>query len=200
MFNKTAVLIGTSLLAVACGGGDHNTPTAPTPTPAAPAPVPSAPVLQTIAEFLTINVDTGPIAVGQSVTVSGGLFANLRFRFGVPSGFETATGSLFLLDREYLGTTTALGAATAGVLASTSRIENGDWVFEPGVTIRGGTKYWFVTTSNMRVYMSPDVGRDFYTNGEVYSGNDVLPFRQFRPSPAATIDASFQLRGSAASP
>lgn len=52
----------------------------------------------------------------------------------------------------------------------------------------------------MRVYMTPDLGRDFYAGGEVYTGNDVLPFRQFRPSPAATIDASFQLRGSATPP
>lgn len=181
-------------LTAACGGSSGTgTPAAPSPTP---APMPSAPVLQTIAQFLTFNVDTGPIAVGQSVTVTGGPFANLRFRFGVPSGFETATGSLFLLDREYLGTTTALGVATAGVLATTSRIESGEWVFEPGVTIRSGTKYWFVTTSNMRVYMTPDLGRDFYPGGEAYTGNEVLPFRQFGPTPAATIDASFQLRGS----
>lgn len=85
------------------------------------------PVLQTIAEFLTINVDTGPIAVGQSVTVTGGAFADLRFRFGVPGGFETAVGALFLLDREHSGTTTGLGPTTAGVLASTSRIESGEW-------------------------------------------------------------------------
>lgn len=195
---RLAVMVLFVSLTTACGSSSGTgTPASPSPTPAL---MPPAPVLQTIAEFLTINVDSGPIAVGQSVTVTGGPFANLRFRFGVPSGFETATGSLFLLDREYLGTTTALGAATAGVLASTSRIESGEWIFEPGVTVRGGAKYWFVTTSNMRVYMTPDLGRDFYTGGEVYTGNEVLPFLQFRPTTAATIDASFQLRGSAASP
>lgn len=193
---RLAVVVLVSLM-TACGGGSGTgTPAAPSP---APVPAPATPVLQTIAELLSINVDTGPIAVGQSVTVNGGPFANLRFRFGVPSGFETASGSLFLLDREYVGTTLALGPATAGVLASTSRIESGEWVFEPAVTIGGGAKYWFVTTANMRVYMTPDGVRDFYPGGDVYTGNDVLPFRQFRPSPAATIDASFQLRGRAAS-
>jgi len=189
MLRRFVILGLVANLAPGCGGSDRGSA-----SPAAPTAAP--PVLQTIAELTGIAVDTGPIAVGQSVTAPSGSFANLRFRFLVPNGGEPANGSLFLLNREYLGTPAGLNATTAGVLASTSRLENGEWIFEQGVTLPGGATYWFVTGSRMRVFTTPDGARDFYAGGDVYTtGAENFPFNLFRPSSTARIDALFQLRG-----
>jgi hypothetical protein len=156
--------------------------------------------MQIIAELTGIGLNSGPVAVGQSVTVMGGPFTNLRFHFVVPDGGEPANGFLFLLDREYLGTPAALTATTPGVLASTSRLENGEWVFDSAATLTSGATYWFVTGSRMRIFTTLDGARDAYPGGDLYTtGLETFPFNRFLLSPNSRIDALFQLRGSSAS-
>jgi hypothetical protein len=149
--------------------------------------------LTTIAELTRQGINSGPISAGQSVTVSG-TYDNLRFRFLVPPGGEPANGELFLFNREYLGSQHDMGPGSPGFVASTSRLDDGEWVFDPGVSVTAG-QYWFMAKSPMRIYTTPTTS-DFYPGGDVYTAGLSGPFLRFYvSSPSERIDALFQLRG-----
>ena len=227
-------LVGTLVFGIACGGGG----TAPSSTSQPSTPVaPSAPVstLVTIAESATIEqqgtgqTGTSNNYLGQSITIPGsGSYNNLRFNWdGYTSTSPTApaargplaVGDLFILAQEYLGLPGNLGASTPGFLAQAQRIEQGQYVFAPSVTLKAGTKYWFY------MYYAPGSARfnpitgfseDTYAGGEMYvapelNGFPPLPFRKaaaswrvisfgppivyYIPPPGTYVDANFKLMG-----
>jgi len=190
MRRRLAVVGLAAGLAFGCGGSDGGSPgpaTAPTPTPE------PAVSLTTIAQLTRQGINTGPITAGQSLTISGA-YDNLRFRFLVPEGGEPANGELFLFNREYLGPPRDMGPGTAGFVASTLRLDDGEWVFDPGVRVADG-QYWFMAKSPMRIYTTPTTA-DFYPGGDVYTAGILSPFVRFYVTDISNrIDALFQLRG-----
>jgi hypothetical protein len=68
---------------------------------------------------------------------------NLTFNFFSDSAATTpeATGTLYLLSSEYLGTPSDLSSGTTGYLASVSASGGGVWTF-PSVSLSAGTEYW----------------------------------------------------------
>lgn len=224
------------VFATACGSGV----TTPSPTPtqeSVPVAAPSVPVsaLITIAESSTIEQEgagqtgTSNNYLGQSITIRGaGSYSNLRFNWDgatstSPTGPFTrgpiAVGDLFILTQEYLGLPASLGASAAGFLAQAQRVEQGQYVFQPSVTLKGGTKYWFY------MYYAPGSARfspiagfseDTYSGGDMYvapelAGFSPLPFRKaaaswrvisvgpptvyYVPPPGTYVDANFKLMG-----
>ncbi len=148
-----------------------------------------------------MGVNTGPVVLEQSVTVTGGSFNNIRFRWQVPTGWEPVTGNLYILTREYLGEMSDIGPSMPGFLARSLRVDAGDYVFDSSVTLRGGTTYWFVTDREVGFFSSrgdTDVypGGDVYTAGQVALGGVFRRFYVFNPSDR--LDANFKLTGSVA--
>jgi len=230
-------LVATLVFAAACGGGVTAPSPASTPPPSAPVAAPSVPVsaLVTIAESSTIEQEgagqtgTSNNYLGQSLTIRGaGSYGNLRFNWDgatstSPTGPFTrgpiAVGDLFILTQEYLGLPANLGPSTAGFLAQAERVEQGQYVFAPSVTLKGGTKYWFYMYYAPRsAHFSPitSFSEDTYSGGEMYvapelSGFSPLPFRKaaaswrvisfgppivyFIPPPGTYVDANFKLMG-----
>src|SRR5690242_7835426 len=92
-------------------------------------------------------------ALGQSlVTPAGGPWNNLRFNWfdtggapnaGVPS--PVATGTLFLLSQQYLGTPGTLNPATPGYIAQSQSIASNAYVFGGAVILQPNTTYYFYT-------------------------------------------------------
>ena len=229
-------LVATLVFGTACGSGV--TSPSPTSTPQS-APVAASPVpvsaLVTITESSTIEqagggqTGTSNNYLGQSVAIPGaGSYNNLRFNWeGATSTSPTgpftrgpiAVGELFILAQEYLGLPGNLGASTAGFLAQAQRVEQGQYVFAPSVTLKGGTKYWFY------MYYAPGSARfspiagfseDTYAGGDMYvapelRGFDARPFRKaaaswrvisfgppivyYIPPPGTYVDANFKLMG-----
>jgi hypothetical protein len=99
----------------------------------------------------------GNFALGQSlVTPAGGPWNNLTFNWfdtggtpnpGVPN--PIATGTLFLLSQEYLGTPAALSAASAGYIAQSQSIAGGMYLFNANVVIQPNTMYFFYTNQTV---------------------------------------------------
>jgi hypothetical protein len=222
----------------ACGG---HAVTAPTSTPAnAPVDVPSVPVaaLTTIAESSAIEAEgagqtgTSNNYLGQSITIPGAVsYNNLRFNWdGYASSTVTAppirgplaVGALFVLTQEYLGLPGALGSATPGFLAQSERVDQGQYVFAPSITLKGGTRYWFyMYYAPGSAHFSPITGfsEDAYPGGDMYIAPELgtfspLPFRKaqasmrvisfgppvvyYTPPPGTFIDANFRLMGARA--
>jgi len=221
-------------VAVAC----QNKPTDPT-APSATAYVPAA-SLVTIAESSTVEqVTAGQTAtsnnyLGQSVSVPGGpSYNNIRFNWDgtvrvapLTPGARgpLAVGALFILTQEYLGLPGNLGTSTPGFLAQTSRVEQGQYVFAPSVTLEGGTKYWFYAywAPGSAGIVSPITGfsEDAYGGGDMYIAPELggsfapLPFRKalaswrvisfgppieyYKPPAGTCVDANFRLMGAPA--
>jgi hypothetical protein len=195
MLGRVALLAVLAAVVPGCGGGDDASPSAPSsPTP---APVP---LLQTIVSVTFPNpVSTGPSRLAQSVTLpGGGSFDNIRFQFMPSAGAPPVTGALYIIDREYLGPLSELNAAP-GLVARSIRIENGEYVFDAAVTLRGGLQYWFGADSNVG-YLSSQVTSDAYPGGDLYftgslTGGPDSYVRAFLGSQSERIDSSFSLRG-----
>jgi hypothetical protein len=66
------------------------------------------------------------------------------FNFYDTNGNAEASGNLFILKSEYLGTPTNLNTSTAGFLAESSGVSSNQWIFASGVTLNSNTTYWFV--------------------------------------------------------
>jgi hypothetical protein len=232
-------LIGALLIGTACGSGV----TAPSSTSTPPGDrvdTPSVPVaaLVAIAESSTLEqADAGQTGtsnnyLGQSITIPGeGSYNNLRFNWdGNTSTSPTvpavrgplAVGDLFILTQEYLGLPASLGTSTAGFLAQSQRADQGQYVFAPSVTLKGGTTYWFyMYYAPGSARFSPITGfsQDTYSGGDMYvapelSGFSPLPFRRaaaswrvisfgppivyYTPPPGTYVDANFKLMGAPA--
>jgi hypothetical protein len=76
----------------------------------------------------------------------------------------TASGTLFLLTQEYLGTPAGLSAATPGFVASTATISAGVWSFAPGVTVQSNTQYFFYSNQALQI----SGGLNLYAGGILY--------------------------------
>jgi hypothetical protein len=190
LFRRLVLLVALAGPSLGCG----ETPSAPTPAP----PVPVVP--QTIAELIIPNpVQTGPARLAQSVTLPAeGTFNNIRFRWTLSPGAPPLEGALYIIDREYLGAVSAVSTAP-GLVARSLRIEGGEYVFDNGVTLTGGTKYWFAADSNVG-YLSSQRTSDIYPGGDLYfigslTGGETSYLRAFVSSQNERLDASFSLRG-----
>jgi hypothetical protein len=172
------------------------------PPASAPTPVPPPPplIFQTIAELLISNpFQAGPARLAQSVTLPAeGAFNNIRFRWIPSRGAPPLEGALYIIDREYLGAVDAVSSAP-GLVARSTRIESGEYVFDTAVTLIGGTKYWFAADSDVG-YLGSQPTSDVYPGGDLYfigslTGGETSYLRAFFSSQNERLDSSFSLRG-----
>jgi hypothetical protein len=172
----------------------------------------------------SINVTGGGTGTsnhaGQSVTIPGiGTFSSVHFNFYTFHGTPTAFGTLFVLDREYLGLPGGLGPSTPGYLGQADAViegnpgpfedVKGEYVFPASLTLKAGGKYWFYTNKMGNFCGSFDT--DIYPGGDMYvSGYYAQPFRKapasgrltnppdpasYVPPPAGVyVDANFKLQ------
>ena len=171
-------------------GGSSSTPqvTAPTPTP---------PVLRTIVEVTRANVLTGPAVPEQSVTIVGGSYNNIRFSWIVRAGENPAPGNLYILTQVYEGRIRELGPAVPGFVARSLLVQDGEYFFDPSITLQAGAVYWFAADRET-LYMSSQRTSDLYEGGDLYSGggDELGEFRRmWIEKPSERIDANFRLRG-----
>jgi hypothetical protein len=156
------------------------------------------------AEVTLASVTTGFTAtsnnyVGQSVAIDArGAFNRIRFNWFDVSSTPVAFGTLYVLDREYLGVPTNLSESTAGFVAKSIGIVGGQYVFEPGVVLMGGRQYWFYTDTQGAFVAS--FSASTYAGGDMYiTGMPFLPFHKAPasgappPPPGTFIDANFRL-------
>ncbi|MBL9201041.1 MAG: hypothetical protein JNL39_11070 [Opitutaceae bacterium] len=145
----------------------------------------------TVAEFTAGTAIASNLIGGQSFTLVGaGSFTNISFNFfsDTPATTPSAAGTGFLLSSAYTGTPGALSSGTAGYLGSATA-SGGFWNFGSGVSLLGGTQYFFyantatlITGSNLGGY-----GGGNYYNGS--SGSFV----------SSAVDANFRVTGDAVS-
>jgi hypothetical protein len=194
-------------------------------TPGASNPAsPSAPLVTLVNVTDSIKVTTGAVGTwnfaGQSLTIPGaGRFGTVRFNWYTYDGTATAFGTVFVLDREFLGLPAELGPATPGYVGQAdATIEGnpgpldpvkGEYVFPAGMTLQAGTKYWFYANKQGSFVYSFDT--DIYPGGDLYvTGVQTMPFRKapaggkyvnggvWVPPPAGVfLDANFRLQASA---
>jgi hypothetical protein len=161
------------------------------------------------ADIVLAEVTTGTTGtwnhVGQSVTIPGrGAFNRIRFNWIDFAGTASAFGTLYLLDREYLGTPPGLSNSTPGFIAKSEGTAAGQYVFHQGVVLRGGSQYWFYTDTMGSLAGSFDT--DIYAGGDMYvSGFPTVAFRKAQasgrmvggvyvpPPPGVFVDANFRL-------
>jgi hypothetical protein len=216
---RTVVVLAVSTLALLPLGCAHDgaTPGASSPT------APSGQLVTLVDVTDSISVTGGATGTwnfaGQSVTIPGsGSFANVRFNWYTYRGIPTAFGTLYVLDREFLGVPGDLGPSTPGYVGrADATIEGnpgvlddvkGEYVLPATVTLRGGAKYWFYTTRQGSFVASFDT--DIYPGGDAYmTGYPTNPFRKspasgrmvngtYVPPPAGVfIDANFRLQAAA---
>lgn len=235
-------LLVTVALGTGCGGGVTTPASSPT-SPGSPDGASAVPLsaLVTIAESATIEqqgtgqTGTSNNYLGQSLTIPGtGSYNNVRFSWEgntstSPAAPATrgpiAVGDLFVLTQEYLGLPGSLGASTPGFVAKAERIDQGQYVFAPSVTLKAGTQYWFyMYYAPGSAHFSPITGfsEDAYPGGDMYiapelgeinAGSPVppRPFRKaaaslrvisfgppivyYTPPPGTYVDANFKVMG-----
>ena len=190
MLCRAGLLTIAASLTLGCG----EKPSAPTPAPLVPV------VFQTIAELTISNpAQAGPARLAQSITLpAGGAFNHIRFRWTPFPGAPPLEGSLYIIDREYLGPVDAVSTAP-GLVARSIGIEGGEYVFEAALTLAGGTKYWFAADSAVGFLCSQPTS-DVYAGGDLYftgslTGGETSYLRAFTYSQNERLDSSFNLRG-----
>lgn len=141
--------------------------------------------------------------VGQSVLVpAGGPFDHVRFHW---YGFDVAPkafGTLYVLDREYLGKPSALGPSTPGFVGKSEAIAGGQYIFPPAMRLSSGVRYWFYTNTPGDVLTSKATSEDMYPSGEQYlSAGPEASFAKSTvgapPTSGYFMDATFNLLGRA---
>ena len=196
------LLLGALTCSAAC---DHRAPAAASAVPntdsggsaAGSMAAAQSQVSVTLVDVTAGSTGTSNNYVGQSVTIPGhGTFDRLRFNWYTFTGSPTAFGSLLLLDREYLGTPQDLGPSTPGFIAQSQSIADGQYVFDPKVKVKAGSKCWFYT--NTTGAFVTGFSSDTYAGGDMYiTGMPALPFR-LEPAtgapPGTYIDANFRLQ------
>lgn len=167
--------------------------------------------LQTLVDVTTgLDVTSGTTGTfnwaGQSFVVPGsGIFAAPRFNFYSFQKAPAAFGSLYLLEREYLGLPGGLGSTTPGFIARSAPGANGVYEFASDVRLTAGRRYWVYTDTQGSFAGSFD--QDIYEAGDLYvSGFPTQPFRKapasgrmvngtYVPPPAGVyVDANFKLQ------
>jgi hypothetical protein len=167
-----------------------------------PAP-PSEPPLTTIAE-VSSGVTGFSGYAGQSITVAGGAFNNIRFnwqrRDGAGMIHPVAFGTLYLLTQEYLGAPAALSPSTPGFLTRSTRVEDDQYRFDAGVTLQTGVKYWFYTDARSDLF-TMDFRRDTYPGGDFYNTSSGPNYAKYPADRAGEfVDANFTLQGRSLAP
>jgi hypothetical protein len=192
------LLLSTFLALIAGCGGSNESPGS--------SPTPPSPPIETIAEFTVGRVQAGgglpPLVLGQSVIVlRQGSFNSLRFqwqRFGAGGAIMgSATGRVFLLNREYLGPVRDLSSSVDGFVAVSTSIVDDEYVFENAIAVQPGVKYWFYSNDQGHTLLASDGNQDLYTSGEMYVASVGDRFAVFYPFGRGTerVDANFILRG-----
>jgi hypothetical protein len=111
-----------------------------------------------------VGPDIETFFLGQSVlTPIGGPWNRLSFNWFAdgPGTIPTATGSLFILDQEYLGTPNLLNSSTPGFVGQSQSISSGMYEFAPNVQILANKLYFFYTNVSITASGSPS---DVYDN------------------------------------
>jgi hypothetical protein len=192
---------------------------------------PRAAQAQVIAEQTAGGSDGSNIGIyfGQSMTTAtGGPYTNITFSFfdNVFQGFTPiirdangnfisgdqpiyadvplARGSLFILDREYLGTIGNLNASTPGFVAQSQSATNDIYSFDPLKILQGGTQYFLYSNGDMREAADPRArSTPRYAGGNIYAGGQAYSYSpQFFGAGAQntfearpTLDLKFRLSG-----
>jgi hypothetical protein len=148
-----------------------------------------------VLEQLSQSGGAGTAALGQSLTTPiGGPWNNLTFNWfdtggtpnsGVPN--PIATGTLFLLNQQYLGTPGALSAATPGYIAQSQNIAIGMYLFSGNVIIQPNTTYFFYTNQTVPNNSGDGDVIAGSAYGDIGSGGTYVSFNG--------IDARFRLQG-----
>jgi hypothetical protein len=176
-------------------------------------PSSSGPV-QTIAEAQVsdaiVDVTAGSVGTwnwsGQSVSVPAGTYSSIHFHWYHRDKTPSAFGKLYLLTQEYLGLPGDLPNA-AGLVGSSTSIQQNEYVFPASITLAGPRTYWFYTDTQGDFANSFDI--DTYPGGVSYiTGVPTLPFRMLAASgrmvppgvyvpapPGVFVDANFRLSG-----
>jgi hypothetical protein len=129
-------------------------------------------------------------ALGQSLmTPAGGPWNNLTFNWFDSASNPIATGTLFLLNQEYLGTPGALGTATPGYIAQSQSIAGGMYIFAPDISIQPTTMYFYYTNQTV----PNNTGDGNVITGSAYA--DVGNGGTYISAPGE-FDARFRLQGS----
>jgi hypothetical protein len=191
-------LIAASVVASAC---ERESVVGPSPDGHAGAPTSgSAPPSLTLAEVTAGTTATSNNYVGQSVIIPGrGAFNRIRFNWFHRGTDPIAFGTLYVLDREFLGTPGDLSASTPGFVARSGAVGEGQYIFHPGVVLKAGQQYWFYTDARGDFMFS--FSDNTYAGGDMYiTGMPNLPFRKAAasgypapPPPGAYTDANFRL-------
>jgi hypothetical protein len=185
--------------------------------PVAPSVLSQPAVLSVLAEApvsgAIVDVTAGSTGTtnhpGQSVTIPAGTYGNLHFNWYSRDGAPVAFGTLYVLTQEYLGVPGGLAVAQ-GLVAASSQVANGEYMFPEALAITGGRRYWFYGDTMGNYCTSFDI--DTYSGGDSYNtGYFANPFSKthasgrytsfnppvFVPAPAGLyVDANFRLRGS----
>jgi hypothetical protein len=202
MRNQVSAAIGVVAL-VLSGCSSSSTPSGPSSTGS----------LKTIAEAevsdAIVDVTAGSVGTwnwaGQSVNVPAGSYSNIRFNWYHRAKTPSAFGKVYLLTQEYLDVPGNLPTA-AGLVSSSTTIENDEYVFPATVTVTGPRTYWFYTDTQGDFANSFDI--DTYPGGLSYvTGVPTLGFRLLTasgrmvngvyvpPPPGVYVDSNFRLRG-----
>jgi hypothetical protein len=146
-----------------------------------------------ITEFVTPF--TGGISccpIGQEVvTPSGDPWTDITFNFfALDENHDTptASGSLFVLDQEFLGDPATLGAAIPGFLAQSTAVVSGVWQFSNALVLLPETHYFFYTNAPLTI-------RGHGGDGTLSPGTSYVATPLFSNNSLA--DLNFRLSGTA---
>jgi hypothetical protein len=109
--------------------------------------------------------------IGQSYTISSGSWTNIFLNIYTPSGASIASGAMYMLNQEYLGTPSGLSSSTPGFLAAANAAFN-TFSF-PTLSLASGTRYWFY--ANTRINGSSGLGgtaQNTATGGYFYNSSN----------------------------
>lgn len=214
-----------AVAALVTSSGCQNPATAPTPSASTVVPrteTVSRPIV-TLVEVSRQLTMTSRNYVGQSVTIPGAAaVGNIRFNWytyktpadqAARNETPTAFGRLYVLSQEYLGVPAGLSSSTPGYVGRSASLAEGQYFFEPSVTLAAGARYWFYTDTGGSFVTSFNVssypGGDMYITGQTDPTFPVQPFRKcvaswlaqpgggyLIPPPGTFQDADFRLQGS----
>ena len=113
------------------------------------------------------------------------------------NGRPSATGRVYLLDREYLGPVAGLSPSTVGVIGVSAPGGNGEYVFDSAIVLQPNTKYWFYSNDQTEERLLISMDRELYPDGNMYVKGVAERFMVFDLSGRGDehADANFVLRG-----
>ena len=199
-----------ALCATACGSSSSNgSASVPSPTPAAVAPPQTLGPIQTIVELTSgkslfaVGGSAFALAFGQSITVpQSHSFGGPRFTWLDDKGNAMpAAGHMAIFVKEFLGPPTFVAVVQydpGNFLARSITTEGAEFVFDDGVILDAGAKYWFLAdTEDPKGRYITLAGADTYTGGDLYYGGPgaVNYSRVTFDGGPQQIDGNFRLSG-----